>query len=97
MPELKREYRGGSVEIIIWRDGDSYSITFNNNNPRANAEVYARMQEKPLSRVIGIFPGVNEHGANAVRDMLFENMREGRTEVLTQSELQKLLYEDVKA
>ena len=92
MSELKREYQDGRIEIIVWRDGDSYLVTFNSTDSSTNAHVFAKIQETPGSEVLGVFSGVNELGVEAVRDRLFENLLHGRTRPITSSELQKLLF-----
>ena len=97
MTELKREYRNGRIDIVIWKKGDEYTITYNqipgNENSRTTGERFLEIQETPCSEVVGVFYRVNDQGVKAVTNRLFDNMLEGRLKVLTHSDLEEVLCE----
>ena len=98
MRQLKREYQGGTADIIIWRTGTEespeYLVTYSQQGTGRTAERFLEIQSTPDSEIIGVFYGVNEKGGKAVSDLLFNNMLKGKIRVLTSPELEEILCED---
>ncbi len=95
MRNLKREYYGGEINIIVWKQGtEESSKYFINYSRNGSAEAFIEIQSTPDSEIIGAFYDVNEKGQQAVSNLLSDNLLLGKLRVLTSSELEETLYED---
>ena len=92
MTKLKKEYCGGGISLIVWRDGDNQTV-ISSLNYEYLPDRFLQIQETPGSEVIGAFFEINEKGFKAVSERLYDNMLAGRERVITLSDLEEVLCE----
>ncbi len=95
MRQLKREYSGGTTDLMIWKQGADESLKYIVvYSQRGLTDAFIKIQSTPDSEIIGVFYGVNKKGEKAVSNLVNDNLLQGKLRVITSSELEETLCED---
>lgn len=91
MPELKREYRDGDLDILVFTHQGNYDIIVSPNESGL-ADAFNKLQETKGSKIVGYYCNVKKAAADAVKSLFITNISRGITRI-TRKDLEAELCE----
>ncbi len=92
MKQLKKDYQGGDLSLIVWIDKDRYTV-LSSLDSQTISHRYLEIQQTPSSEIIGAFFGLRVEGFKAVSERLYDNMLADKEKPLALSDLEEVLCE----